>query len=74
VDELQENRLSVHIPSELSAKVSDRTSLEALVQTLSLDPRPSYHDDPGREYGLSFAGMNVKFKVFLRNLTVTSID
>ena len=74
VDELQENRLSVHIPSELSAKVSDKTSLEALVQTLSLDPRPSYHDDPDREYGLLFAGMNVRFKVFLRNLTVTAID
>ena len=74
VDELQENKLSVHIPSELSAKVSDKTCMEALVQTLSLDPRPSYHDDPDREYGLSFAGMNVRFKVFLRNLTVTAID
>ena len=74
VDELQDRKLSVHIPAELSAKVNDKHRLEALVQTLSLDPRPSYHDDPEREYGLSFAGMNVRFKVFLRNLTVTAID
>lgn len=74
VDALNERSLKVIIPKEISAAVIDKKVLEALVQTLSLDPRPSYHDDPDREYGLSFAGMNVRFKVFLRNLTVTGID
>lgn len=74
VDTLPERTLKVLIPQEVSDAVPDKSILEALVQTLSLDPRPSYHDDPDREYGLSFAGLNVRFKVFLRNLTVTGID
>lgn len=74
VDKLEERTLKVVIPSEISSGVQDKSLLEALVQTLSLDPRPSYHDDPEREYGLLFAGMNIRFKVFLRILTVTAID
>ena len=74
VDRLEERSLKVVIPAVISSHIQDKSVLEALVQTLSLDPRPSYHDDPDREYGLSFAGMNVRFKVFLRILTVTAID
>ena len=74
VDRLEERSLKVVIPAEISSHIQDKSVLEALVQTLSLDPRPSYHDDPDREYGLLFAGMNVRFKVFLRILTVTAID
>lgn len=74
VDSLQERMLDVVIPKEVAAGVKDKRALESLVETLRLDPRPSYHDDPEREYGLSFAGLNVRFKVFLRKLTVTSID
>ena len=74
VDELKERELSVYLPKELSDKVEDKYILESLIQVLSLDPRPSYHDDPDREYGLSFGGLNVRFKVFLRKLTVTGID
>ena len=36
---------------------------ETLSQVLALDPRPSYHDDPQRVYGFSFAGHEVKFRV-----------
>lgn len=74
VDNLQERKLKVVIPQEISASVQDRTVLESLVQTLSLDPRPSYHDDPEREYGLSFAGMNVIFKVSSGVLAVTHLE
>jgi hypothetical protein len=74
VDSLDERRLKVVIPQEIASRVQDKSILEAMVETLSLDPRPSYHDDPEREYGMSFAGMNVRFKVFLRILTVTAID
>jgi tRNA-Thr(GGU) m(6)t(6)A37 methyltransferase TsaA len=74
VDNLQERKLKVVVPQEISSSVQDRTVLESLVQTLSLDPRPSYHDDPDREYGLSFAGMNVRFKVSSGVLTVTHLE
>ena len=74
VDSLQERTLKVVLPEDISAKVEDKRVLPALVQTLGLDPRPSYHNDPEREYGLSFAGLNVRFKVSDNVLTVTDID
>lgn len=74
VDALHERSLKVNIPMGVSDSVPDKTLLESLVQTLSLDPRPSYHDDPEREYGLSFAGLNVRFKVSEDTLTVTAIE
>jgi len=74
VDELSERKLKVKISAELVAKVTDDDVLAALVETLSLDPRPSYHNDPHREYGLSFAGYNVKFVVCADILNVIEIE
>ena len=74
VDALPERRLRVVIPEDLSAKVADRSLIPGLLETLSLDPRPSYHDDPARVYGLAFSGYNVRFRVSEDVLTVISID
>lgn len=74
VDRLSERTLKVIIPSEISSAVKGKTVLPALVEVLSLDPRPSYHDDPDRVYGLSFAGYNVRFKVDDGVLTVVGIE
>jgi tRNA-Thr(GGU) m(6)t(6)A37 methyltransferase TsaA len=73
VDDLEERSLKVVLPSELSERVADKYIIPALIETLQLDPRPSYHDDPDREYGMSFAGYNVRFKVAGEILTVTDI-
>lgn len=73
VDQLEERSLKVVFPTELSAKVIDTEIIPALVETLRLDPRPSYHDDPQREYGLSFAGYNVRFHVAGNVLEVTDV-
>lgn len=73
VDTLKERTLKVVIPQELTSAVDDRSSLQALVEVLGLDPRPSYHDDPERIYGLSFAGYNVRFIVSEGVLTVVAI-
>ncbi len=73
VDDLEERSLKVVFPSELSEKIGDTSVIPALVETLRLDPRPSYHDDPERVYGLSFAGLNVKFKVNGPVLTVVDV-
>ena len=35
----------------------------ALLHILAQDPRPSYQDDPGRVYGMAFAGKEVRFSV-----------
>ena len=74
VDSLEERSLKVIFPSELSAKITDSEIIPALVETLRLDPRPSYHDDPHRAYGLSFAGYNVRFHVFGNVLEVSDVS
>ncbi len=74
VDSLEERSLKVVFPSELSEKIEDTSVIPSLVETLRLDPRPSYHDDPERVYGLSFAGLNVKFQVNGAVLTVVDVQ
>ena len=36
---------------------------EALTKVLRCDPRPRYHDDPDRIYGMIFSGLDVRFQV-----------
>ena len=73
VDSLEERSLKVVFPSELSSRIEDTSVIPSLVETLRLDPRPSYHDDPERVYGLSFARLNVKFRVNGEVLTVVDV-
>ena len=65
--------LEVVIPDAVAAVFppEERSSLRAV---LALDPRPRYQDDPQKEYGLTFAGRNIHFKVSGRILTVTAVD
>ena len=74
VDALEERSLKVEISEAIASVLNSQALLDALKETLSLDPRPSYHNDPSREYGLSFAGYNVRFKVNDGVLTVISIN
>ena len=68
-----EHRLEVMIPEDVAKNFSEE-ELEGLREILSLDPRPSYQDDPERIYGLLFAGRNIKFKVDGLELTVISVE
>ena len=72
-DSAEDFLLKVVIPPQLIAKVP-ANKLEALNGVLSHDPRPSYQQDPERVYGLSFAGMNIRFTVSEKTLTVTDIE
>lgn len=74
VDSLEERSLKVVFPSELSSRIEDTSVIPSLVETLRLDPRPSYHDDPERVYGLSFVRLNVKFRVNGEVLTVVDVQ
>ena len=74
VDCLEERHLDVVFPESAVSKIMDPDVREALRQTLSLDPRPSYHNDSSREYGLSFAGFNVRFVVDGEKLIVISVE
>ena len=62
--------LEVEIPEGL---VPDGMYRESLAQVLSLDPRPRYHDDPRKVYGMAFGGMDVRFSVDGKTLKVISI-
>jgi len=46
---------------------------EGLLQVLSQDPRPQYHDDPDRVYGFIFAEKEIKFKVEENTLILVDI-
>lgn len=67
-----EKKLNVIIPPELLPKAA-HGKLASLIRILENDPTPAYQDDPQRIYGLSFAGMNVKFKSDGTTLRVTEI-
>ena len=43
---------------------------ESLIDILAHDPRPQYHDDPERVYGMKFGCMEVKFQVEEMHLKV----
>ena len=55
-------RLRVEIDSRLAAMM-DAASLQVLKDVLALDPRPHYHHDEAREYGMPYMGFDVRFRV-----------
>jgi len=55
-------RLLVKMPEELR-NILSREDAVALENSLALDPRPHYHDDVNREYGLAFRDFDIKFTV-----------
>lgn len=65
--------LTVSIDDAMSAKLRNvlgDARYESLIEILSQDPRPHYHDDPKRVYGMEFAGQEIKFKVTNKTLLV----
>lgn len=72
VDERQWQRLEVVMPDELQAQFTTN-DLQVLKAVLAEDPRPQYHDDPVRVYGLPFAGRDVRFRVHGHQLEVVQV-
>ena len=68
-----EPSLRVEVPPELLEKVPEdrRAALEGV---LALDPRPSYQDQPGRVYGMEFAGLDIRFTVEGELLRVVAVE
>ena len=65
--------LEVDFPKDLLDKVSENQR-KPLIEVLAHDPRPQYHDDPERVYGMEFGGMEIKFKVNRMSLSVVSVE
>ena len=64
--------LDVDFPQALLIRLpEDKRS--AAIGVLSHDPRPSYQRKPGRIYGISFAGVDIRFTVEGNDLTVIEV-
>lgn len=72
VDKTEWQPLQVELPDDLAAKIP-ADHIESLKATLAQDPRPRYHDDPNRIYGMPFLNLDVRFKVADNVLTVVEI-
>lgn len=71
--QVERRLLTVECPNALLEQVPpDRR--QALLGVLANDPRPSYQQDPGRVYGMSFAGFEVRFRVREDRLSVLQIQ
>ena len=71
VDQTDWEPLEVIIPEEVAAAIPVE-HLAALRAILSQDPRPAFHDDPERVYGMPFLDLDIRFKVSGRVLTVVA--
>ncbi len=47
---------------------------QALLNVLAHDPRPQYQHDPGRIYGMSFGGHEVRFRISDNTLHIIEIE
>ena len=61
-DNRQWHRLQVEMPAEAVSLLGEAEA-EVLRQSLALDPRPHYHDDDGRVYGMPFGEWDIRFRV-----------
>ena len=61
--------LEVDFPEALLNKVQPDLR-ESLIEVLAHDPRPQYHDDPERVYGMAFGDLEVRFRVEKTRLIV----
>ncbi len=70
--EVKDYELEVKFSMEL-LEVLPKEKRQAIIEVLKQDPRPSYHNDPDRRYGVAFAGYDVRFKVDDGVLTVVEV-
>ena len=70
--EQQDYKLKVVFLDKTKEQIPEN-KLSSIIQCLSDDPRPSYQSD-GKEYGMRFGNLNIKFYVEKNILTVTEIE
>ena len=72
-DPVKDYSLNVDFCKELLSKI-DVSKQNSLIEILRQDPRPSYQNDPEREYGMRFANYEIFFRVDGDTLTVTRVE
>lgn len=71
-DSAEDFLLDVDFPEDLLSLLP-YSKRDAAIGVLSHDPRPSYQRKPGRVYGLSFAGFDIRFTVDGKKLNVIEV-
>ncbi len=69
----KEGRLNVDFPYELLNIIPEEKH-NAVIAVLAQDPRPAYQNEPGRIYGIEFAGFDIRFTVEREKLTVIEVN
>lgn len=69
----EQDGLTVNFPQDLLDKIPEEKR-QGLIECLTDDPRPSYQDDPLREYGMAFSNYEIKFCVRNKTLRVISVE
>ena len=72
VDSHEVRHLRVEIPDNVAQRFSAEER-DALIKVLELDPRPQYHDNPDKVYGMAFANRDVRFRVMDGVLEVVEV-
>ena len=72
-DPVRDYALNVVFCKELLSKIAEKHK-NTVMKILEHDPRPSYQDDPEREYGMRFSDYEIFFKVKGDTLTVTRVE
>ena len=72
-EQKRDEPFTVDFPQALLEQVP-KEHRQALLGVLAQDPRPSYHADPQRVYGMEFAGLEVNFRVRENVLTVLAVN
>lgn len=70
---VKDDSLKVILP-EKQRGILTKEEEQLLVQILSQDPRPSYHQDTTRIYGMKYEGYEIKFQILCGAVTVVSIE
>lgn len=64
-----EEKLEIENP-EAIGRLLPNDKAEALIEVLKNDPRPQYHEDKDRIYGIDFCGNDIRFRVEGNQLTI----
>lgn len=66
-------RLNVVVPDDICTRFAPQ-EVETLRKVLELDPRPQYHGDSKKVYGMEYGGVDVKFRVESGVLTIVGME
>jgi len=66
-------KIAVNCGENLLSRIPEEKRA-SLLELLANDPRPAYNNEDGKEYGVAFAGFNIRFKYENNSLSVTAIE